>query len=292
MTGVVKVFNSAGELVATLSQQLSIYAAPTGLAATIPSFDPDEGGAGVLDLLGSGVPVIWSGKTDSGQFVDSGLYYVTVDVTDTFGKLVTWTAPITVLRTDASTVVEVYNSAGELVWRETRIPSNPGRISLSDGSLVAGQPGAELKITYGSGSGDFVSWNGTGSQGQALSGGSYLVKVTQAGSGGKSTFSYSVTLLQANTPAFSSLVAAPNPVRSGTTAITISLLGAAPGLSAWGDAYNLSGERVSSLEAASAGTLRWTIPPGLASGVYLLHVSARDSQGRLKSAPLKVAIVR
>jgi hypothetical protein len=236
--------------------------------------------------------VIWDGQTNNGQVVDSGLYYVTIDVTDNFGRLETWTAPLTVLRTDSSTVVEIYNSAGELVWRQAGNPQKPGRVGVSDSSLVAGQPGAGLKIVYGSGAADFVTWNGTGDHGQALSSGTYMVKVTQAGSGGKSTFTYSISLLQPNTQPFAWLAAAPNPVPGGVRAVTVSLQGAAPGVTAWGEAYNLAGEHVGSLAAVPGSFLRWEIPSDLASGVYLLQISARDSQGRLKRAPLKVAIVR
>jgi hypothetical protein len=292
MTGVVKVYNAAGELVATLTQQLAIYKAPTGLAPLVPSFVPDQGGLGLLDLLGADVPVVWNGKTDNGQLVDSGLYYVSIDVTDNFGKLVTWTAPLTVLRTDASTVVEVYNSAGELVWREARNPVSPGRVGLSDSSLVAGTNGG-LKISYGGGASDFLVWNGEGSQGQALSGGSYVVKVTQNNPGGRTnTYAFSVVLIPENAAVFNSLVAAPNPALAGVSLIKVTLVGASPGTQAWGDAYNLPGERVGSLAVEANGVLRWDIPPGSATGVYLLRVNARNATGHLKTASVKVALVR
>jgi hypothetical protein len=135
-------------------------------------------------------------------------------------------------------------------------------------------------------------WNGTGSKGQALSSGTYMVKVTQGGKGGKTTTSYSVALLQPNAQVFDWIAAAPNPVPSGTTSIMVSLQGAEPGITAWGEAYNLAGEHVGSLSLVSGNFLRWNIPPNLAAGVYLLHISARDGQGRLKAAPVKIAIVR
>jgi len=42
----------------------------------------------------------------------------------------------------------------------------------------------------------------------------------------------------------------------------------------------------------SAGNLRWNIPSGLASGVYIMEVSGRDTTGRQKTARVKVAVVR
>jgi hypothetical protein len=291
--GTVKVYNEAGELVATLSEDLAMYQAPTGLSTVIPSFLPDQGGAGVLNILGPSLPLVWSGQSNSGQIVDSGLYYVTLEVLDSFGKSETWTAPLTVLRSDSSTVVEVYNSAGELVWHRSLSPLAPGRVTLSDSSLIPGASGAGLKISFGSGPSDFVVWDGNGSLGQALTSGTYMVKVDQqSGSGGKSTFSYAVTLLQPSPGVFDWLAAAPNPVRSGTSSVMVSLQGAAPGVIAWGEAYSLAGEHVGTLSYVSAGNLRWDLPGGLASGVYILHVSARDSQGRLKTAPVKVAVLK
>jgi hypothetical protein len=293
MTGVVKVYNAAGELVATLTQQLAIYQAPTGLEPLVPSFAPDQGGLGLLNLLGANVPVVWNGQTNNAQTVDSGLYYVSIDVTDNFGKIESWTAPLTVLRTDASTVVEVYNSAGELVWRQVGTPQNPGRVGLSDTSLVPGGSGPGLKISYGSGATDFVMWDGTGSKGQALSGGNYVVKVTQNNPGGKtSTYAYSVVLIPENKAVFDSVVAAPNPVLPGVSVLKLVLVGATPGTVAWGDAYTLPGERVGTLSVEGGGGLRWDIPSSVATGVYLLRIHARDSAGRSKSQSVKVALVR
>src|SRR6185369_922976 len=122
-----------------------------------------------------------------------------------------------------------------LVWHKTVNPQSPGAVGVSGRELVPGTDPNGLKISYGSGLGDFLNWDGTGSRGQALSSGTYMIKITQAGSGGKSTTTYSVTLLQANTDVFTWVAAAPNPVRSGTHAVMISLQGAAPGITAWGE---------------------------------------------------------
>jgi hypothetical protein len=290
-TASVKVYNSAGELVATLYQQLSIYEKPTGLSQQIPAFSPDTGGSGVLDLVGPNLPLTWDGKTDSGQVVDGGTYSVVVEVHDQFGNVETWSESLSVLRTDATTVVEVYNSAGELVWRQAATPKSPGVVGLSGRELVPGADPSGLKITYGADPTDFLNWNGTGSQGQALASGTYMVKVTQGGASGSSTSAYAITLLQPNTGLFSWVAVAPNPVRSGTTSLMISLQGAAPGITSWGDVYNLAGERVGSVPATAGPFLNWSIPPGLASGAYLLRLNVRGASGVLRSTSLKVAVI-
>jgi hypothetical protein len=224
--------------------------------------------------------------------VSSGAYSLVVELDDVFGNHETWSASLTVLRAESGAVVEVYNSAGELVWHTQAALQSAGALALSGHELVPAAGGAGLKISYGSGSADYVMWDGKGSNGQALSNGNYVVKVTQSGSNGKTTYADSVALLQPNTDVFSWVAAAPNPVRSGTNSVMLSLQGAAPGVSAWGEAYNLAGERVGSLSVDSSGVLRWDIRAGIASGVYLLRVTARDGQGRLKSVTVKVSVLR
>jgi hypothetical protein len=262
---------------------------PTGLIPLTASFAPQEGGVGSLQLLGPELSLVWNGRMDSGQVVDSGVYSVVVQVRDPFGLVTSWSQSLTVLRSDSQTTVEIYNSAGELVWRRQAVPESPGLVLLSGRELAPGPGEAGLKISYGSGSADFQVWNGTGSDGQALNSGNYLVKVTQAGG---STYSYTVTLLQASTQVFEGLIAAPNPIPSGSALLTIRLQGAAPGIRSWGEAYNLAGEHVASLGSSTGACLRWDIPAGLAPGVYWLQVSARDSQGRIKTAALKLFLLR
>jgi hypothetical protein len=242
--------------------------------------------------MGPDLPLVWDGSTDGGQTVDSGIYSVVVQVKDPFGTATTWTQTLTVLRSDISTSVEVYNSAGEMVWHAQAVPSAPGIVGLSGREIVPSATGSGLKISFGSGASDSLTWNGTGSNGQALSSGTYMVKVTQGGKGGKTTTAYSVALLQPNEQVFAWIAAAPNPAPAGSNSILVSLQGASPSIRAWGEVYNLAGEHVGSLSLISGGNLRWDIPRNVASGVYLIQVSARDSQGRLKMAPVKVAVVR
>jgi hypothetical protein len=290
--GTVKVYNSAGELVGTLYGALPLYQMPTGLAPVVGAFAPDQAGAGVLKLVGPNLPLVWSGTSDNGQLVASGTYSVVVQVKDSFGGVSTWTQSLTVLRTDSSTSVEIYNSAGELVWSQRLQPTAPGLVSLSSRELVPDSSGPGIKITYGSGATDSVIWNGTGSNGQAVASGTYLVKVTQRGSSGQSSSSYDVTVIQANSQPFDWVAAAPNPVPPGTGSVLVSLQGMAPGVTAWGEVYNLAGEHVGSLSLYSAGNLRWDLSPSIAPGVYLIEVSASDSQGRFKRSLVKVALVR
>src|SRR6185369_661699 len=129
-TASVRVFNSAGEEVGILYEALGLYAQPTGLSPLQPGFLPDSGGKGTLSLDGTGLTLSWDGKNAQGQIVSSGVYYVSVEVKDPFGKLVTWTAALSVIRTEAFATVQVFNSAGELVWSQHEPLTSTAQLSL------------------------------------------------------------------------------------------------------------------------------------------------------------------
>jgi hypothetical protein len=287
----VRIYNSAGELVSTLYDALALYQAVTGIDTAATAFVPDQGGQGVVDLVGSGISFAWNGTNAAGQLVASGAYTVAVELHDSFGKTQNWSVSLAVLRAETGAVVEVYNGAGELVWRAQGTLQAGGALALSGRELVPEAGTGGLKISYGSGSSDFVIWDGKGGQGQALSSGSYLIKVTQSDHNGKTTYTDTVALIQPNVNVFGWAAAAPNPVRSGSGSVLVSLQGGATGLSVWGEVYNLAGEHVATLSEEPGASLRWSIKPGIASGVYLLQVNARDAQGRSKSSIVKVSVL-
>jgi hypothetical protein len=128
--------------------------------------------------------------------------------------------------------------------------------------------------------------------GQALSGGSYIIKVTQNGGGRKSSYDFQVVLIPDNQAVFDTLLPSFNPVPPTVSDLMVQLAGAAPGTAAYGDAYNLAGERVGSLGLGSDGALHWNIPAGTAPGVYLIRVTASNLSGRSRSQLLKIAVLR
>jgi hypothetical protein len=288
----IKVYNGAGELVAVLETSLGLFTLPSNITVIDGVFDPDLGGKGTLQMDGPGTTVAWNGKASGGGMVASGSYFVVTQVQDSFGKLSTWTTPLTVLRTPSGAEVEVYNSAGELVWHASKAVSSGGAMQVSDTHLVAGAP-AGIKISFGSGPADYVVWNGTNGAGAQVSQGNYLVKITQrSGSGAVSTYSQGVVVLRDNAEAFESVLAAPNPARGPQPELRVSFQGAAPGQEAWGEVYNMAGERVGALRGDTTAGLAWRVPLELADGVFLLRAGAISPQGRKSSKILKVVILR
>jgi hypothetical protein len=287
----VKVYNSAGEEVGILYEALGLYQMPTGMSVLQGGFLPDSGGKGLLSLEGPGLTLAWDGKNAQGQIVSSGVYYVSVEVTDAFGKVETWTSPLSVIRTENSAKIQVFNSAGELVWSQKEALTNTAQLSLSSRELLPTTTGSGLKIQYGAGASDFIYWNGLNNAGLAVTSGTYIIEVTQDSPGAaRKVYTASVTVLQLSDQVFDALLPSANPVHAGVNQITITLTGAGAGTVATGGAYSLAGDLVGTLSGTS--TLTWTIPGALASGVYLVRVEATNTIGRRRAAILKIALLR
>jgi hypothetical protein len=290
-TAKVKVYNSAGEEVGVLYEALGLYMQPTGMSVIQGGFLPDSGGKGLLSLEGPGLTLAWDGKNAQGQIVSSGVYYVSVEVTDAFGKVETWTSPLSVIRTETFANVQVFNSAGELVWSQKQPLTSTAQLWLSSRELLPTTTGSGLKIQYGSSPTDFIYWNGLNNAGIAVTSGTYIIEVTQDNPGSaKKVYTASVTVLQLSDQVFDTILPSANPVPAGVNQITISLTGAGAGTVATGGAYSLAGDLVGTLSGSN--TLIWTIPGSLASGVYLVRVEATNTLGHRRSAILKIALLR
>jgi hypothetical protein len=286
-----RVFNGAGEEVRLLNALLPLAAKPQSLSALKDSFVPQLSGTAQVRVEGPGVVLTWNGAGNSGQLVASGSYSLQVSVTDGFGNVENWNVALTVLNLPSGATVEVFNSAGELVWSEEHSLSGGSTLNLPRHEMVVG---TGLKIDYGYSTSDSTTWTGLNSRGEAVRPGSYLVKVTQHDEGGAlHVYTQEVVVLQDNAPAFSSLTAWPNPAGLGISTIQIQVNGAAYGSSAEGDAYNLAGERVGGVAGdVNSGTLSWDLSPQLASGVYLLRIRVKDPSGKLQTGFVKISLAR
>jgi hypothetical protein len=145
-------------------------------------------------------------------------------------------------------------------------------------------------ISYGSGS---FKWDGTNDAGQMVQSGQYLVKVTRStGMGQTEVFSQSVTVLEGAGNSLSSVQVLPNP-STGLGPVTI-LISSGPLTSLHVEAkvYDLAGGLVARLDnGGSAPSIAW-VPGRSASGIYLIRLTAKDSQGKLSSRTLKAVLLR
>jgi hypothetical protein len=290
-----RIYSAAGELVYSFPGALALFKAPSGVGLVEPSFVPDDGGEAAFLLMGADFTARWNGTNDAGQTVSSGTYHVVFNIVDQYDQTTTYQQAVQVTRVVTETVVEVYNSAGELVWQAKKGGGTPGFIRI-DSTEFQPDPaaGSGLKIAYGPGAGDEVVWDGRGLNGSVVSSGVYLVKVTREEAGkGKTVLTESVSVLQAPGGALlEGISAAPNPAGPRTSQLLVTL----PKLPANGSAkaivYNLAGERLARL-APLGKTLSWDLGSKVAaSGIYLIRVEADDGQGKHEAALLKVVVMR
>jgi hypothetical protein len=287
----VRIFNASGEEVRLLGQNIPVSARPQSLSAVRDAFVPQLSGTAQVLVNGPGALLGWDGRSDSGQVVGSGSYSMLVGVHDAFGNVENWNVALTVLNLPAGATVEVFNSAGELVWSEQHSLSGGSTLSMPRHELVAG---TGIKIDYGYSASDSTTWMGVNSRGEAVRPGSYLVKVTQQDENGAlHVYTQSVVVLQDNAPAFSGLAAWPNPAGHADSVVTVQVDGAAYGSRAEGEVFNLAGERVAGLGGdLASGNLRWELSPKLASGVYLIRVRVTDPSGKVQSGYVKASLAR
>jgi hypothetical protein len=298
----VVVYNSAGEAVVLLFDG-SAQNLPQQIKYSGTSFVAGSGSL-VMDygtLLSSGVSALaWSGVSQSGQSVESGVYTIKTEMVDSFGKVSEYAQQIQVLAPPSEAVITIYNSAGELVYYEAL--SNTGGsvtgLDLDQPVLVlesAASPGLKLNGTLHSNAGAKPwSWDGKNQQGAQVSPGVYEIHLS-AGQG-------SVVMaksVQVMAPAGGELaalkpVAAPNPVSgawlNAGMPLSVRFLPSSGTLS--GRLFNLAGELVASSAApGSSGEMKF-YPGPMASGVYIVALDYLNGFGARSRLNLKLVILR
>jgi hypothetical protein len=286
-----EVFNSAGELVNTLATDMAVFAQPTGMQGSQPSFVPDAGGVGTFTISGSNVQSSWDGTSTSGQRVQSGAYEVLATITDSFGHETEFNTTLNVIRQDTTVKVEIYNSAGELVKHFTEQAN--GTASTSQIGPLSSKMTSETDLLINWGGNSPEKWDGRNDSGQMVQSGQYLVKVTRNTSTGQTeVFSQSVTLLQTPRELLSGVVIQPNPAQTTDTMVKIQIPGISSQTKVQAEVYNLAGEWVAQLDNQAQGQeIDWVLNQA-SPGIYLIRLKAQDSTGHQQIKILKAALVR
>jgi hypothetical protein len=295
------IYNSAGELVASILSKFATYQRPYGLQSSSGVLVPDQAGAtATLTLLGtSGINLNWNGTNNSGQMVQSGVYVAMAEIIDPYGKVTTYSANINVLRQPITLQTSIYNSAGELV-RQLQTPTGTipqiSELSFSSGQLLLGGlagPQSELSILR-KGGGTWMSWDGRNAQGHFVSAGFYFVKV-EAVQPGSSTLIVTQMVQVLIVPDVNPLAAAwvaPNPASPSDKYVVIFLGQVDPQLKVTAQFYNLAGEQV--MLADNGGhpdRILWNL--GLkaqSSGIYFAVLQTQGSRPQRRT--LKVLLER
>jgi hypothetical protein len=297
----VSVYNSAGELVAQVYQgQISVL--PQSLALTQSSFIAGTG-ITILDLpglvtgpngtlvSGSGGAVSWNGTNGAGQPVQSGVYYVKIQLTNAFGQVTSYTNPVDVIAVPTTSWLIIDNAAGEVVWRQ-QVNNGANSLSLPPavafpgvGQATSGKLGVSILVS-GTAGAQSVPWNGENLSGRPVSSGLYTAELVTQQAGGTTqveTVKFQILDGPAGNPLSAALLA-PNPAVhvQKATLLYDPAFGAATAT-----LFNLAGERVcAGDDPGLTGSLDLDL--GRASaGVYVCAVS-QGNQVRL----LKLAVVR
>lgn len=295
-----KIYNSAGELVFVVADDINVFAGMFGLGSPDSALVPDQPGASAtLSLLGTGLSLAWDGTSSSGQKVQSGTYTAVAEVTDSFGRTTTYQASVSVLRLPVEVQVSVFNSAGELVY-QVRKPSTTvpdmAELTFSTEQLVLGEDSdrqAMIEVIYQRGS-EKIAWDGRNSQGSLVSSGMYIIKVEAFQSGlANLIISKQVQVLRAPTAdPLDAAFAAPNPAGPADAKVIIFLGDVDPGLKVKAQFYNLLGERMAfSDNQGHPGSIHWELGTRAYSpGVYFAVLETQGSVVQRKV--IKLALKR
>src|SRR5207244_343769 len=129
-------YNSAGEKIAELADGIGLYVMPQGLKTVDAAFAPDSGGLASIMILGPDQLIYWDGANNNGQLVSSGDYYVKMELKNNFGVVSSYMTQVAVVRQALGVEIEIFNSAGEVVWHGlTKTASPSGSLAISGKTL-------------------------------------------------------------------------------------------------------------------------------------------------------------
>jgi hypothetical protein len=288
------VYNSAGEKVRLLVHGARSVGDPgQGFGSSATAFLPGPGGG--IQIGAGGALYPWTGDNDSAQNLGGGVYYVQLEAVDPFGHVETSTLPLQLLASDDGYTIRIFNSAGEevrVIQAAANAGSAPTRL-LADKASLALVPGGGNLVRFDLGNGATAGWDGTNALGQLVSSGVYEVQLVVSQAGTPKTVSHtSVTVLALPNALLGDSRLGPNPLHGsvGGSRLHLSLSGAAM-LEIQIRVYNLAGELIAPVRIhAQADDLEIQLPSSLASGIYMVAVSAKAPWGAVDRKVFKLAL--
>lgn len=307
-------YNSAGELVKVIAvspvsaEFTTAYMLVSGTVVNL--FDPTDGALdiNVPGLHGPGQETAtsmnfpWNGTTDANQEVPPGNYYIKISTTDTYGHVNTKVESIQVLYIQEYVMLNIFNSAGEVV-RTIKTPyTGSSVVSLGvDNVVQVGKDMSDINIQYAPGNN--IVWDGKNSQGEIVSSGTYEMQVVvQTDQGTRIVASKSVVVLNAAvTGIISGIKLMPNPVvvsGDATSKKAIFQWSASGNGEAVIKIFNQDGELVRTINstiAAGVAGIPWDIRTSggndAASGIYICVIRVQQDTGESETKIVKMAVV-
>jgi hypothetical protein len=289
---VVSVFASNGERVALLySGGVSQLGGAPALLGT--AVQPGFVGASLLFdglLQSGGNQVAWLGLNDNGSVVEGGVYTFQINATDSFGRVSSYSIPINVIQPVGENAVNIFNSAGELVYHESfrSLTVSATELQLNDNAFSPQQGKLNGSLRNSNGTLAPWSWDGRASDGHLVAPGIYTVQLVNAQAGQSSRAELKqVQVLTAP----EGLDPAPK-LLSLDGILTLyfdpSVMAGLPALRL----YNLAGELVPGKQIQTGpGQVQIELPQA-ASGVYILAMDYQSPSGSKEHRVLKAFILK
>src|ERR1035437_8193500 len=305
------VYNEAGELVRTIATKPAstamsgaVFSIGGDIHATtlIPGGTPLSiymPGIEIPETLGSvGTTFNWDGRTDGGQPVTPGPYYIKISQKDTYDHVMVLIKDFAVLQVEQYVQMVIYNSSGEIVRTIRKDTRPPDVMTLTTADvIVVKKTGSDIMINYGPGSVEYLKWDGKNSQGMAVTSGTYEVQLTSRTlSGNVSVVSKTVNILsEGNSKYVGDIKAYPNPYHGGGS-MTFEWVSTGSLGEMTINIYNINGELIRSLRnRLEAGSLTWdgyTSGNELTShGYYICIFTAKNTDGYVVQKKLKIAVL-
>jgi uncharacterized repeat protein (TIGR01451 family) len=292
----INVFNSAGEIVKTISiTQYSIPIENVSLTTSnvIASLEDK------INIIFQGTSIgVWDGTDNQGQPVSNGQYYIKIDNIDQMGNVTSVTQPAIVNRKIAQLTVSVFNSAGEevrqLAVTEADAMVLADSVSLTNSVITPSyQGGQDNSTTISLSSGLSFVWDGKNNAGQIVSPGQYYLEIKSTdGQGGETQFTQSVAVLQSG-DSLASISVYPNPMNPSVFGDLLTFKDPTGALSLSVRIYTLAGELVSMPPLVNAGSGAFTLNISkLASGLYIADIEMSNSTGGTQRQLTRVAILK
>jgi flagellar hook assembly protein FlgD len=239
----------------------------------------------------------WGGTNGNGDPVLNGVYHIKVDNVDPVGSVSSVTQQVIVARALTRFSVDVYNEAGEIVRHLYASLADPStqpmlnaRISgniLDEGGPAANGPASVITLALNNGT--ILDWDGRGDSGYWVSNGQYFLEIHTTNGAMNETQVYEVTVMGEGSSG--SFAALPNRLDENQHSTLLKVDSSALTLQA--RIYDMAGQRVAILSGEKGTSQILWNTEGLASGLYLAELEARDSNGKFFGRKiLKVMILR
>ncbi|HTA77265.1 MAG TPA: hypothetical protein VK791_08925, partial [bacterium] len=295
-TVTVNIYNSAGEIVKTISVQ-NVAAPIDNISLSTSNLITTLNGPGSsIEILYDGYVIgVWDGSNNEGQPVSNGSYRVQVDSKSPSGVVTSVAQNAVVNRSLANISANIYNSAGEMIralyYSATDATgATMNDVVLSSGvikptasgstSITTGIPAVARIAIQSSGSSVTMIWDGTNNSSSYVSPGIYTIDVHwNEGSGNSQVIKREIMVL----PGYNAsgiVVAKPNELNTSNGMNTI--FDATSVMNAYFiqvQIYTLAGERLQTLTSSyGVPQVNWNAT-GVASGIYVAVVTIQNANG-------------